>query len=225
MATVVTVADVMTSDVVSVGQQTPFKDVVTSLRDHGISAVPVLDATGRPVGVVSEADLLVKERYREHSRAFGAVPLRGRSRLIRRATATTAGEVMTARVKTVGPGVPLSMAVRRLLTENLRRLFVVDEHGRLVGVLARRDVLLRVFSRSDEELAGTVRHDVLRFALWAAPDEVSVRVSDGEVTLEGELDRRSEVERAGLLTAQIPGVVAVHNRLTYSVDDVSAARA
>lgn len=219
----VTVADVMTREVVTVGGKAPFKEVVALLRDHAISAVPVLDSAGRPVGVVSEADLLVKERYRERAHTFGAIPLPGRSRLLRRAAATTAGEVMTTGVKTIGPDVSLSTAVRRLLGENLRRLFVVDEQGMLIGVLARRDVL-RVFSRGDEELAGAVRHDVLRFALWAAPDEAVVRVTDGEVTLEGQLDRRSEVERASLLTAQIPGVVAVHNKLTFVVDDVSAAR-
>jgi len=103
----VTVADVMTREVVTVGGKAPFKDVVALLRDHAISAVPVLDSAGR--GGVG-GDLLVKERYRERAHAFGAIPLLVRSRLLRRAAATTAGEVMTTGVKTIGPDVTSRLA-------------------------------------------------------------------------------------------------------------------
>jgi len=152
---------------------------------------------------VSEADLLVKERYRERAHAFGAIPLLVRSRLLRRAAAITAGEVMTTGVKTIGPDVTLSTTVRRLLGENLRGC-----------------------SSSTSRACSS--------ACWPGATccgsrcgSRRTRPSCGSPTARsrsrGQLDRRSEVERASLLTAQIPGVVAVHDKLTFGVDDVSAA--
>lgn len=218
-----TVADVMTRDVVTVTPTMPFKQVAQVLAQHGISAVPVVEPGGRLMGVISEADLLMKVRAQTDRREPGTFALARTRRRFRKQEATTAADVMTPEVVTVGPEVSLPHASKRLLTGKLRRLFVVDDDGALVGVLARRDVM-RVFTRSDDDLAAAVRHDVLRYSLWAAPEDATVTVSGGEVTLEGELDRRSEVEWAGRLAALVPGVVTVHNHLTCRYDDIAAAR-
>ncbi|WP_084612427.1 CBS domain-containing protein [Thermocrispum municipale] len=212
----VTVADVMTTDVVTVPPTAPFKEVARVLVSRGISAVPVVDEESTLLGVVSEADLLVKEsgiRRKMPSMLAG-------TKLWRKwvkARATTAGEVMTPTVKSIEPTASLDQAARRLTDEGLRRLFVVD-HGRLVGVLARRDAL-RAFLTGDEELADNIRTHVLRDALWLDPKDIVVSVQDGVVTLSGTVERRSDAQLAETVTARTPGVVEVHNELVFRIDD------
>jgi osmotically-inducible protein OsmY len=106
----------------------------------------------------------------------------------------------------------------------VRRLFVVGPDGKLVGVVARRD-MLRVFLRSDEQIRADVASEVLDRELWAGQRAIQVEVADGVVTLTGQFERRSEAEIAARLTATRPGVVGVVDQLTYEWDDIAAARA
>ncbi|WP_216214829.1 CBS domain-containing protein [Amycolatopsis aidingensis] len=217
-----TVAEVMTSPAVTVEPTTPFKEIATILAEHRISAVAVVDGQLRPVGVVSEADLLIKEEQRGQAEPSPLTQWRRRHRW-NRARGKTAGEIMTPRVATIGLDERLGAAARRLVEQKLRRLFVVDDSGRVAGVLARRDVL-SVFRRPDEELGETVEQEVFRRSLWADPATFAVRVRDGMVHLTGQLERRSEVDMATSLTASIPGVVDVRNDLQYDFDDITARR-
>ena len=105
------------------------------------------------------------------------------------------------------------MAARRV-----ERLPVLDEEGRLVGIVTRRD-LLQVFLRPDAQIREEVIQEVVVRSLWLAPQAVGVRVEDGVVTLEGRVERESEVQIAEHMTAQIDGVVTVVNRLTARFDD------
>ncbi|MEU5266757.1 CBS domain-containing protein [Amycolatopsis sp. NPDC021455] len=212
------VSDLMTWPVVTAGPGTTFKELVSLLAEHGIAAIPVLDDHRRPMGVVDEADLLARHR-RDGRRAE---PLFGKRRVWTKAQGLTARELMTRRVPTVAKDEPVAGAARRMVEAKLRRLYVVDGSGRLIGVLARRDVL-RAFLRPDEEIKELVERDVLQRSIWADPSTVTVRVDDGVVTLSGVIDRRSEVERAEWLTESVPGVVAVRNRLKYAQDDGAAA--
>jgi CBS domain-containing protein len=100
----------------------------------------------------------------------------------------------------------------------VERLPVLDEEDRLVGIVTRRD-LLQVFLRPDTDIREEVVQEVIVNTLWLTPTAVDVRVQDGVVTLEGELDRQSEVSIAGSATARIDGVVAVDNRLTGRLHD------
>jgi CBS domain-containing protein len=125
---------------------------------------------------------------------------------------------MNPRPQVIGRGEPIAVAARRLLRDGLRRLYVVDGSGRLVCVLAKRD-LLHVFLRSDEELRDEVEQEVLRRSLWADPARTAVRVSDVEVTLTGTVELGSEARCAVALTEAIPGVVAVCDELKFDVDD------
>ncbi|MDX3189770.1 CBS domain-containing protein [Streptomyces sp. MN03-5084-2B] len=211
------VSDLMTWPVVSAGPGTTFKELVSLLAEHRIAAIPVLDEHRRPIGVVDEVDLLA--RHRGDSRTE---PVFWKRRVWTKAQGLTARELMTRRVATVAKDEPVTGAARRLVEAKLRRLYVVDGSGRLIGVLARRDVL-RAFLRPDEELKEVVEHEVLQRSIWADPATVTVRVDDGVVTLSGVIDRRSEVERAEWLTESVPGVVAVRNRLKYTQDDGAAA--
>lgn len=211
------VSSVMTRDVVTVRPDTGLKEIIEVLVHHGISAVPVLGATGELVGVVSEADLLPKEEFR------GGVD-RPRWTVWReqaawhKSRALVASEVMTRSPVTIRETVPVSAAARRLAQVGVRRLLVVDDSGRLVGVLARRD-LLAVFLRSDER----IRDDILRFfdlALAVDTSGTTVDVTDGVVTLRGRLARRSVVRVCDRLIRAMPGVVGLRNELRFDVDDL-----
>ncbi|MEV4050022.1 CBS domain-containing protein [Amycolatopsis sp. NPDC049688] len=211
------VSDLMTRPVVTAGAGTTFKELVSLLAEHGIAAIPVLDDHRRPIGVVDEADLLA--RHRSDSRTE---PVFWKRRVWTKAQGLTARELMTRSVPTVAKDEPVAGAARRLVEAKLRRLYVVDGSGRLIGVLARRDVL-RSFLRPDEEIKDIVEREVLQRSIRAEPSTATVQVADGVVTLSGVIDRRSEVERAGWLTESVPGVVAVRNHLKYNQDDGAAA--
>jgi len=213
------VSDLMTHPVVSVEAHTSFKRIVALLEEYEIGSVPVVDADLCVIGVVSESDLLAKRQRRGTGvKASLFAGLLGRRNPARSAS-VTAQDVMSRSVVTVSRRQPVAVAARQLIEKKLRRLYVVDGSGKLVGVLAKRDVL-RVFLRPDEEIKCVVEQDVLQRSLWADPAGVTARVEDGVVTLAGKIDRRSEVIRAGRLTETLPGVVAVRNQLRYDYDDV-----
>jgi CBS-domain-containing membrane protein len=207
----------MTRDVVTVDEQTPFTEITQLLTDCCISAVPVLEPDGRVVGIVSEADLLLKEEFPKGPQ--GRL-LEGRRRRETRAKAAgaTAVELMTSPPITIGPDASLAEAARRLHRHRIKRLPVLDPAGPLLGIVSRAD-LLKVFLRSDVQIAQEVRQDVLRRALWVDPDTVTVEVDDGVVTLTGRLERRSLIPIAVRLVHGVDGVVDVVDRLGFEVDD------
>ena len=217
------VRDVMTTDVVSVSQWTPYREIIDRLAGHRISGVPVTDYFGHVEGVVSESDLMPRleaggERLRR--RAFD----RPRRRAAKaKAAGTVAGDVMTVPAITVGPDTPLRTAAGILDREGVKRLPVIDELGRLVGIVSRGDVL-RVYLRPDDEVREDVVGEVLHRVLAVEPGVVRVSVTDGLVRLDGRLDRRSAAELAVRLTRKVPGVVDVADRLTYDFDDGALVR-
>ena len=211
-----TVASVMTKDVVTTAPGTPFRELVAIMTEKSVSALPVVDGRGRPIGVVSEADVLAKQEFH----GGGDDPPHGdaaaRERWYR-AQGRNAAEVMTTPVRAVHADEPVSFAARLLAKAGVRRLFVVDWYGKLVGVVARRD-LLRVYLSDDDALRAQVM-DMLT-AAGIAPETVDVGVHDGLVTLQGEVSRRGLVDAAIRMVRAVPGVVGVRNDLRYLVDDV-----
>jgi CBS domain-containing protein len=203
-----TVASVMTSPVITVELDTPVKAVAALLVEHGISAVPVLDG-GRVAGVVSEADLLANREYRG-----GSVPAPttggGRARW-RKAFGATASHVMTAPAIVIDPDAPVGEAFGLLAQSTVRRLFVVDRDGVLVGVVARRD-LLRDYLREDDDIRADVL-GVLREDIGIDPDLVTISIREGRVRLSGWLERRDQVDRVVALVRLLPGVVDVRGEL------------
>ncbi|MEU3456951.1 CBS domain-containing protein [Micromonospora sp. NPDC006766] len=214
------VGDVMTREVAAVEEETPYRQIVDVLIRRGVSAVPVVDGFRRVLGVVSEADLLHKvERagQPDERRVF-----EGRRRRIARekADALLARDLMTAPAVTTCPHASLPAAARLMGREEVKRLPVLDDLGRLVGIVTRSD-LLRVHLRTDAEIREDVVQEVLRRVLAVRDGLVTVQVRDGAVTLDGGLDRRSAVDLAGRLAAQVSGVVQVHNTIAYDVDDTT----
>jgi len=214
------VEHLMTRDVVTVSPETPLKEVAAILADRGISGLPVCGAGGEVLGVVSEADILHKERGLPRGRASVFDWLFARSdEDANKLAARTAGEAMTAPAITIDAGRPVAEAAALMLDRGINRLPVVHA-GELVGIVTRAD-LVRAFRRSDEEIAREIREDVLVHTLWIAPAELAITVEDGEVTLTGTLDTRTEAELAAAYVRRVPGVVAVHDQLGWKVDDLA----
>lgn len=214
----------MSEDVVAVGPETPLKDVATILVDRGISGLPVISERRKVLGVVSEADILVKEQGPEarHGGLLGWL-LGGGVPDDARLTARTAGEAMTSPALTIGAHTHPSEAARLMTEHAIKRLPVVDWDGRLIGIITRAD-LVRAFARTDAEIEREIRDDVIRRTLWIDDDRnLEVRVHRGEVTLSGEFERRSDAELMPHFVARVPGVVSVRSTLTWRWDDRKAS--
>lgn len=211
------VADVMTRDVISVGPDASFGDIVDALVGNGVSAVPVVDVSGHVVGVVSEADLLPRVEVADDA----GRRLRRRRAFARKARALRAAELMTAPPITIAADEPVATAARKLDAAKVKRLPVVDAEGRLMGIVSRRD-LLRMYTRPDPEIQRDVEEGVLLRSLWIDPATVDVRVVDGVVALHGTVETKSLAGLAVRLTAAVPGVVQVVDRLSWTRDDSHA---
>ena len=216
------VKDVMTTEVLTVGADTSYKDTVELLLDNKVSGVPVIDSEGHVLGLVTEADLVSKEAFNlRHRRPLAVVAdiVSGARRWSEKAAGLTAGEVMSDRVVTVNPRTDIRVAARKMLDLGVKRFPVVDDDNRLVGIVARQD-LLRIFHRSDGDIAAEI--DVKLSDPMYAPEDhsVSAVVEDGVVTLLGSVRFSGELAGVVHLAADVPGVVQVDSRLTYDVFDV-----
>ncbi|WP_367222815.1 CBS domain-containing protein [Streptomyces sp. 16-176A] len=205
-STLSTVSDVMTHTVVAVGRDAPFKDIVGLMGQWKVSALPVLEGEGRVIGVVSEADLLPKEEFRD-SDPDRFTQLRRLSDLAK-AGALTAGELMSSPAVTVHPDATLAEAARIMAQRRVKRLPVVNAEGLLEGVVSRGD-LLKVFLRPDDEIADEVRREIVSRLFPAPAEPVRVEVSDGAVTLTGRIRDTSLVPVAARLVRAVEGVVDV----------------
>ncbi|MFG2290366.1 CBS domain-containing protein [Streptomyces sp. NPDC048595] len=196
------VADLMTPQAVVAQPGTPFREIARLLHEYDITAVPVVDEDERPVGVVSEADLLRRPSDE-----------RGR---------TTAGAIMTSPAVVARPDWSAVQAARTMEERKVKRLPVVDDAGRLIGVISRSD-LVQLFLRRDRAIQEEILEDILTRTLGIAPSAVTVDVADGTVTLSGTVERRSLVPIAVRLCESVDGVVEVIDRLTAEEDDADGA--
>jgi CBS domain-containing protein len=216
MTHALTVADVMTSDVITVAEDTPYKSVVSLMAEHHISAVPVVDRNGGLAGVVSETDLLRKEEFRHSRRPLWAMGWWRRGDRSK-AAGLRAADVMSHPAVTIEPAATIPAAARSMAARTITRL-IVTNGDRLVGIVTRSD-LLKAFLVPDDRIREQVRRDVLERALWVGRSGAEIAVQDGVVTLTGEVDHRSAADVAGKLTGEVDGVVGVDNRLTWVYDD------
>ncbi|MFG2028821.1 CBS domain-containing protein [Streptomyces sp. NPDC048825] len=200
------VSDVMTDTVAAIGRGASFKEIVRMMQDWKVSALPVLEGEGRVVGVVSEADLLHKEEFRD-SDPDRATQLKRLSDLAK-AGAVTAGELMTSPALTVHADETLAQAARTMAHAKVKRLPVVDELGMLQGIVSRAD-LLKVFLREDDDIAEEVRREVVSYLFPAPTSSARVAVRDGVVTLSGRIKDTSLVPVAARLIRAVEGVVDV----------------
>lgn len=215
------VKQLMTKDPVTVGPDAPLKQVAELLVTHRISGLPVVGAAGEPLGVVSEADLIVKEAGQPETRGgLGwrwLFPRQGDAEVKARLATHTAGAAMSSPAIAIHPETAVAEAARTMTENSVNRLPVVDGDGRVVGIVTRAD-LVRMFVRSDAELRREIEHDVIIGMLWMEPSRVSVQVTQGAVNLSGRVQTKLDGELLPRLVERVPGVVSVTSDLTWEVD-------
>ena len=212
---VTTVKGVMTDRVVAVRESADFKEMVAVMRSRRISAFPVIDASSRVVGVVSEADLLLKQTALALPR--GAIRLVWRLKDRSKAAGVTAAEVMTKPAVTIHEDAPVTEAARLMQSRKLKRLPVVDDNGRLRGIITRTDVL-GVFERPDQEIRDEVIKEVIAGVFGLDPELFVVTVTTGIVTITGSVDRRPDALSLLAGIRHLEGVIGVRDRLSYPAE-------
>ncbi|WP_335939597.1 CBS domain-containing protein [Streptomyces sp. PTD5-9] len=211
-----TVAELMTHDVVRARFDLPFKEIAGLLAANDVTAVPVVDEQDRPIGVVSEADLLRKSADRADPSGLVPVPhLEAWERA--KAEGARAEELMSAPAVCARPEWTVVEAARLMETDHVKRLPVVDETGKLLGIVSRSD-LLRVFLRRDEAIREEIHRNVLQETMGLAPSAVTAEVRQGEVSLRGSVEVRSLVPIIERLCQSVDGVVAVHEHIACRTD-------
>jgi CBS domain-containing protein len=144
-----TVRDIMETDVPAVYPSDRVESVLKVLRVHELPGVPVVNEGGRCVGIITEADLVISEQGADlhlphYFQLFGGIvflePMSHFEERVRKAFASTAADMMTEDPVTVEASAPVEEAARLIASRKHNRLPVI-EHGRLVGVVTRVDVL------------------------------------------------------------------------------------
>jgi CBS domain-containing protein len=192
------VREVMSSPAVTVRGDASLKEAISLLERHDVSAMPVVDGAGRLVGVVSEADVireLVAPDQRTHE-----IPVR----LTTAPLAQRVADVMTTHPITVDSETDLAVATELMTSSAIKSLPVVD-HGRVAGVVSRRDVI-RVLARPDLKIEAEVDELFRR-----AGRDWLVDVADGVVVVDGP-SGEAERQLAEAMTRSVPGVVALRFR-------------
>ncbi len=205
------VKDVMTTRVIWVRKGAPFRELAVALRQHRVSAFPVLGEDDKVIGIVSEADLLAKEALDGEPGTFSSLL---HHRDAEKARGITAGDLMTTPVVTVAPEDTVSHAAQLMYSRKVKRLPVVDGRGHLVGIISRADVLA-VFDRADSDIRQDIIDEVLLSEFLVDPKAFDVEVSGGIVTLTGVPATNEVGHEIVQRVRHVQGVVAVRDRLSY----------
>lgn len=212
------VSDIMTREVVSVGPDTPYKDVLERLIHSDVSSLPVVSESGALVGIVTEADLISKEAYdgRRH-RALALLADLASARehhWVTKAMGTVAADVMTKGVLVCRPDEDIRSVARRMLERGVKRMPVVEADV-LVGIVSRQDIL-GMFDRADEAIAADV--ELVLGDDINMPEDRHVRssVDHGVVTLTGDVRYAWDLPIVASMVRGVEGVIDVisnlHNR-------------
>ncbi len=217
-------SDVMTTEVKTVTPTTSVAEIVKLLISNRISAVPVLSASGKLVGMVSEADLLHRAETGTEARRPWWLDLftdpAARAEAFLKAHGRTAEDVMTRDVQVIAPDTPLGDVAELMEERRVKRLPVVDQ-GELVGIVARAD-LIRVLSRAapiatsiavDDLAIKDHFEDAARQAGFGGIGSMTVDVRSGKVHLWGVCESPAERRALEVAAAEIPGVQSVENHL------------
>lgn len=218
-------ADVMVTNVITVGPEASVQDVAQILLSARISGVPVVDQNGELLGIVSEGDLMRRaESGTGRRRPWWLAIFTGKEALAaefvkehsRRVT-----DVMTRDVVTASPDTPLSTIANLLEKNGIKRLPVVRD-GKVVGIVSRANLLQALASAGNKiELTALADDSSIRDSVlnqlnaepWTRPSLINVIVHDGTVELWGIVDSASE-KRAVRVAAEVtPGVRVVNDNL------------
>jgi CBS-domain-containing membrane protein len=211
------VRDVMSFPVITALPTDSYKHLVQLLAEKAISCLPIVEAEGRLCGIVSEADLLLKQPSRPYVISYWESPLHRRE-FQHKAEGLVAADIMTLHVHTATPEMSIPRAARLIRRFTVKHLPVVDVAGRVVGIVSRGD-LLKPFLRDDDDIRNEVVSTVLPRWLFLDPHSIEVDVNEGIVSLHGSVERSSEREMISRFVSRLDGVVRVDNLLGYAFDD------
>jgi CBS domain-containing protein len=139
-----TAADLMTLNPKSIGHRATVDEAMAFLAGRGISAAPVIDDAGRPIGVVSRSDVLIRKRHGA-THLMAPRPVFSENGSVHApAQRGTVRDIMTPAIFCVASDTPAAKVVKKMLGLKVRRLFVVDGNGVLVGVISTFDVLRKL---------------------------------------------------------------------------------
>ncbi|MCZ6462513.1 MAG: CBS domain-containing protein [Actinobacteria bacterium] len=198
------VVDLMTTEVIAVSRDTGLREAARLMFRNRVSGLPVTEPDGTLIGIITEADFLRLEVERQE---------RARDRV------ATVGEVMSIGVVTIRPEMEIYEAAKIMAVQEVKRLPVVDDDNRLLGVISRADIV-SIFTRPDDVIEDEIREDLLRRVLLIDPDELGVSVTNGVVALSGEVGTRAEASMLEELTNRLDGVFGVETKLTWLHADV-----
>jgi len=194
------VVDLMTTEVIAVSRDTPLREAARLMFRNRVSGLPITDADGTLVGIISEADFLKLEVERQEG-------LRDQG--------DTVGDVMSRGVVTVQPNAEIYEAAKIMAVQEVKRLPVVDADNRLLGVISRADIV-SIFTRPDDVIEDEIREDLIRRVLFIDPDQLEISVTNGVVTLGGEVATPAEARMLEELTNRLDGVLGVRSKLTWA---------
>jgi CBS-domain-containing membrane protein len=198
------VVDLMTTEVIAVSRDTGLREAARLMFRNRVSGLPITEPDGTLIGIITEADFLRLEVERQE----GA-----------RDQVATVGEVMSIGVVTIRPEMEIYEAAKIMAVQEVKRLPVVDDDNRLLGVISRADIV-SIFTRPDDVIEDEIREDLLRRVLFIDPDELGVSVTNGVVALSGEVGTRAEASMLEELTNRLDGVFGVETKLTWLHADV-----
>jgi CBS domain-containing protein len=216
-------ADVMVTNVITVGPEASVQEVAGILLKNRISGVPVVGADGKLVGIVSEGDLMHRvEAGTGRRRSWWLAALTGRDVLAAeyvREHSRKVVDVMTRHVVTAGPETSLQEIATLLEKNGIKRVPIVQD-GKLVGIVSRANLLQALACVKGMETAApsdnAIREDVmarLKAETWSRPSLVNVIVQDGTVELWGIVDSQTEKKAVRVAAEVTPGVRAVNDNL------------
>ena len=215
--------DVMTRNVVTIRADASVRDAARLLVEHRVSGLPVVDAEGRVVGVVTEADLIARQKAPSPRRSWWHRFLSDPEQLAeeyRKTEGSTVGDVMTTGVICVGPQMPIEAIATMLEKRGIKRVPVMAR-DRLVGIVSRADLVKALASRgtgpaastSDAEIVRTI-NDRLDREPWAHRSDVMAKSEEGVVALWGLVESESERAATAALASNVPGVKRVQSYLS-----------
>ncbi len=220
------VEQVMTRKVITANPATPIHEAARLMVEHGVSGLPVVDEAGRLVGVLSEGDLIMRQRRRERVPWWRLFFQDGErlARDYRKAVGTTVGEVMTPGVISVSPELAVESAAAILEQHRVRRLPVVMD-GRLVGVVSRGDLVKALAATlvpagAAAPDAALVREMTNRLAAetWVSNRGIVVQARDGIVSLWGMVATEAEKSAIETMARALPGARGLESHLVVQAE-------
>ncbi|ANL74538.1 CBS/BON domain-containing protein (plasmid) [Rhizobium phaseoli] len=216
---------IMTSPAITVTASASVAEAARLMLDNRISGLPVVDANGALVGIVSEGDFLSRsELNTERKRSWLLEWLTSSGRIAAEYVRThgrRVEEVMTAPVSAIAPTASLSDAVRLMERQDIKRLPVV-EGGKLVGIVARSD-LLRALSQAlpvastsagDAQIQASIEAELAKQS-WSRNGFIHCRVTDGIAELTGTIFDERERLAARVAVENVAGVTSVKDQLVW----------